>query len=302
MSHRAAAYTIRVRPKRDRSGELRLLGDIDEEGTSLINVLENYFKDLQSTSDDETKVVRCLTCDPDGDELLLIAQHGQNGVAADIVDTEGELRLRQEPEDTQLLRCGAVFRLPPSDTIGWLAVHVNNGRGIKGLLQKGIADRFRVDFPKLMIDITPFVESSVLKEAVDHDRIDKIKLVKLEQPNDRAAAATSRWVPAGAIGRLELEISTRGRTARVLSGVLQRFMEGEADLFHEIVEFEGITFDEAKVEVVLEGGKRRTFNIQKPDAGHPFTEDLADLIMVNGEPTSASLFQGLRSVLDAVSV
>lgn len=301
MSHKAAAYTIRVRPKRDRSGEIRLLGDIDEEGTSLLGVLENYFKDLESTSDDETKVVRCLTCDSAGDELLLIAQHGQNGVAADIVDTDGELRLRQQPEDTQLLRCGAVFRLPPAEATGWLAVHVNNGRGIKGLLQKGIVDRFREDFPRLMIDITPFVEPSVLKEAIDNDRIDKVKLVKFEQPNDRAAEATNRWVPAGAVGRLELDISTRGRTARVLSGVLQRFMGGELNVFHDIVEFQGITFDEAKVEVVLDGGTRRTFNIEKPDSGHPFSEDLEDLAMENGEPTPESLFEGLRSVLNTVS-
>ncbi len=301
MSHRAAAYTVRIRPKNDRSGEVRLIGDIDEEGTSLINVLENYFKDLESTSDDESKVVRCLTCTLDGDDLLLIAQHGQNGVAADIVDTDGDLRLRQQPEDTQLLRCGSLFRLPPADATGWLAVHVNNGRGIKGLLQKGIADRFRDDFPKLAIDIRPFVEASVLKEAVDHDRIDKVKLVKYEQPNDRAAAATSRWVPAGAVGRLELDISTRGKMARVLSGLLQRFMGGDQDAFHEIVEFQNITFDEAKVEVVLDGGARRTFNIAKPDSGHPFTEDLLDLVMENGEPTSDSLFEGLRSVLKTVS-
>jgi len=301
MTHRAAAYTVRVRPKYDRTGEVRLLGDIDEEGTSLISVLENCFKDLESTSDDESKVVRCLSCTLEDDDLLLIAQHGQNGVAADIVDTDGGLRLRQQPEDTQLLRCGSLFRLPLADATGWLAVHVNNGRGIKSLLQKGIVDRFRDDYPKLIIDITPFVEPSVLKEAVDHDRIDKVKLVKFEQPNDRAALATSRWVPAGAVGRLELDISTRGKAARVLSGVLQRFMGGDLEAFHEIVEFQNITFDEAKVEVVLDGGARRTFNIEKPDSGHPFTEDLGDLVMENGEPTSESLFEGLRSVLKTVS-
>jgi hypothetical protein len=292
LSHRAAAYTVRIRRKRDRSGDFCLLGDIDGEGTRLISVLDNYFEDLESTNEDETKVVRCLSCDLGGDELVLVAQHGQNGVAADIIDTEGDLRLRQRPEDTQLLRCGSLFRLPPSETTGWLVVHVNNGRGIKGLLQKGILKRFRDDFPQLMLDITPFVEPSVLKEAVDRDRIDKVKLVKFEQPNDRAASATSRWVPTGAVGRLELDISTRGQTARLLSGFLQRFLGGESAVFSEIVEFQGITFDEAKVEVVLEGGARRTFNIEKPDSGHPFTEELSNLEMENGEPTSASLFEG----------
>jgi hypothetical protein len=32
-------------------------------------------------------------------------------------------------------------------------------------------------------------------EAVDHDRIDKVEIVQFDQPNDRTAVATSRWVP-----------------------------------------------------------------------------------------------------------
>ena len=300
MSHRAAVYTVRVRQKRDTSGTFRLLGDIDDQGTSLSAVLQGYFHDFESISEDETKVVRTVQCDVVGDDIQLLTQHGQNGVAADIVGPDGDLRLRQTPDDTQLLRCGCLFRLPPAQDTGWLAVHVNNRRGIKGLLQKGIADLFRQDFPDLILDITPFVEASILQEAISHDRIDKIKLVKFEQPNDRASAATNRWVPASVIGRLELDITPKGKGNRLLSGLLQRFLNGDATAFQEIVEFQGITFEQAKVEVQLADDGKRTFNIEKPEAGHPFTEDLEDLTIENGEPTPASLFEGLRAALGSV--
>jgi hypothetical protein len=254
---------------------------------------------LKSVSADETKLVRCTESSTSGDELLLTTQHGQNGLAADIVGASGELLLRQTPDDTQLLRCGSLFRLPPADDTGWLAVHVAHGRGVKGLLEKGLLEHFRDEFDNLKLEIVPFVHESTLKAAVEHNQIDKVKLVKFEQPNDRAAAATSRWVPAGVVGRLELDITARG--TRVLGDLVRRFLGGDRSVFNNIVEFQGITFDQAKVEVIVDGDTKRTFNIEKPDAGHAFTEDLEGLVMENDEPTMDSVFAGLRTVLANVS-
>lgn len=302
MTHRAALYTVRVRQKYDRSEskEARLLGDIDEEGTYLRDVLERYCNGMESVSADETKVVRSTKTAVDGIDLLVTALHGQNGLAADIVGANGELRLRQTPEDTQLLRCGWMFRLPPAEDTGWLAVHVAHGRGAKGLLERSILEQLRqeTEFPGLKLEIVPFVLESTLKAAVDADQIDKVKLVKYEQPGDRAAAATNNWVPAGAVGRLELDISAR--KSRVIGDLVQRFLRGETAVFNTIVEFAGITFDEAKVEVIVDGA-RRTFNIEKPDAGHAFTQDLEGLVMENDEPTMDSVFSGLRTALSSVS-
>lgn len=301
MSHRAAVYTVRVRRKRDTSGDLRLLGDIDEGGTSLRDVLGSYFTNFTATSADGTKIVRSVQCDIDGNEVRLITQHGQNGVAAEIVGPGGQLRHRQTPDETQLLRCGCLFQLPPAKNLGWLAVHVNNGRSVKGLLQKGLAERLRVDYPDLMLEITPYVEASVLKTAVDNNRIDKVKLVKHEKPNDRAIAATDDWVLAGVAGRLELDISARGGGTWIIADRFRRYFAGDAAAFDEIVEFQGLTFDEAKVEVVLDDGTKRTFNIEKPDSGHAFTEEMEVLIMEDGESSVDSVLGGLRSALGNVA-
>jgi hypothetical protein len=67
------------------------------------------------------------------------------------------------------------------------------------------------------------------------------------------------------------------------------------------VEFEGMTFDQAKVEVVGQNGAGRTFNIEKPDAGHPVTEDMLGLVLLDdGEPDEDSLFSELSRVLSTV--
>jgi len=260
---------------------------------------------FESASADASKIVRCVTDKADGDDLLLTFQHGQDGVAADIVGSDGSLRYHQTSEDSQLLQCACLFRLPGSERTGWLAIHVNNGRGIKGLLDKGLGSRFRAEFADRVLEITPFVLGSALEEAVRNSRVDKVRLVKLERPNDRANAATDKWVPSGAEGRLELSIAARGRAQRIITSLLSRFLteQDPRAAFGEIVEFQGMTFDEARVEVLMPNGvTRRTFNIERPDAGHAFTEDLEGLEMANdGSPLEDSLFAALRTTLRNVS-
>jgi hypothetical protein len=301
LSHRAAMYSVRVREKWKRDIQPRLLGDIDNAGTSLATVLDRFMNGFEAFTEDRTTVVRCLSSSIDRRELRLVLQHGQTGVAADIVDGANIFRIHQNPEDTQYLKCASLFVLPPAQTTGWLAAHVNYGRGVKGLLTKGIATRFREDHPDLVLEITPIVMESVLREAVRQNKVEKVKLVRTERPRDRANVATNKWVPGNAIGRLELDISVRGEGPRIITRLLSRFLGGDEQVFDEIVEFQGLQFDEAKVEVVLDSG-RRTFNIESPDAGHAITEDLSRLDLdETGEPTEESLFAALRRAVTRVS-
>lgn len=95
---------------------------------------------------------------------------------------------------------------------------------------------------------------------------------------------------------------TGARGKLISSGLLKRYISSRAlarrGALNDIIEFEGLHFQEAKVEAVLENGKRRTFNISSPQSGHAFTIDLDDLHMQNGEPTDDSLFSGLRAAID----
>jgi hypothetical protein len=301
MGHRAAVYTVRVH-RRSKRTDYRLLGDIDNRGSSLLRQLDKYMIGLKSDSADHSRVIRALSHVIDGDELQLMLQHGQNGIAADIVTEAGELRIHQEPSDMTRVRSAVLMQLPAAETLGWMAVHNNNNHYVKGLLMQALTARFRHDFPDLILDVSPYVLGSVFREAVERDRVEKVTLVKLERPSDRANADTDKWVQSDLGARVQLGIEPRGRDKHLIPGLLQRFLGGDRQAYEEIVVFQGLTFDEAKVQVRLENGALRTFNIERPDAGHAFTEDLRGLqLQDNGEPTEASLIATLRAALSTVA-
>jgi hypothetical protein len=299
MSQRAALYTVRVHPK-SKPSRAQPLGDVDGAGTALLAVLEQMLTGFVEVSEDGTRMVRALATATDGDDLFASLQHGESGVAAEIDDPSGALRLHQSPTDVQLVRCGCVFRLPPGALSGWLAVHINDGHGLKGLFEEGLARRFRARFPGLVLELDQFVEATMLKDAVDQNRIEKVKLVKLMQPGEPGIAAADKWLSPGQPARVELDLATVGAGARLQSGLVKRFLGGDEAAFADIVEFQGMTFDGAKVEVLLPDDTRRTFDLRSPQAGRPVTRDLPGLEFDDdGEPTDQSLFAELRAAFPA---
>jgi len=183
-------------------------------------------------------------------------------------------------------------------------VHVNDNRSAKGLIEAKITELFRQEFEDVTLKIQPSVPGAAFRAAVDEDRITKVCLTRLERPHDRAIAATDKWVEAGEAARVELQI-TGGRGKRISAKLLKRFVAGDAKArsgaLHDIIEFENMTFEEAKVEAVLADGKRRTFNISAPEAGHAFTVDLTDLDICGFTVRHASLFDSLRVAIAGVS-
>lgn len=305
MGHRAAVYTVRVKRARKRKDKYVPFGDIDGAGTYLGDVLAGYLSadGFQGVSADHTKVVRCESVEQDGDDVRAVMLHGQSGQTADIYDANDVFRIHQEADDTHQIRCNVLFRLPRDQETGLLAAHVNHGRSAFGLLKTALAHEFREAFAAegLLLAITPFVQGSVLMEAIDRNRLEKVRLVRWEEPDDRAVGATDRWVSAGDRGRIEVEYSAPRQHSRLVPDLIKRYLKGDGSALKDIVEFQGITFDEVKVVVELPNGNRRTFNIQKPDAGHSFTQDLHGLKEDDGEPTPESVFGALGATLAEVS-
>ena len=250
MTERAALYTVAVRP-RGRGGAALPLGDIDGTGRRLADVLEGILAGFSETSPDGSRVARTLLVEPDGEDLFAVVQHGQKGLAADIVDAAGAVRLRQTPDDLQLVRCGCLFRLPDAATAGGLAVHVSNGRGIKGLVVQGLVARFGALFPDLRLAIERLADPAALRDAVAADRIERLRLVRLEPPGERPAGETGKWVDASSAARVELDVAVRTPGRRLQRSLIERYLAGDGDAFAEIVTFAGMTFDEALVGVVL---------------------------------------------------
>lgn len=300
MSERAALYTVAVRP-RGRGGQSLPLGDIDGNGAKLADVLASVLAGFSETSPDGTRIARTLLVQPDGADLFTIIQHGQNGLAADIVDASGDVRLRQTPDDVQLVRCGCLFRLPVVATTGSLAVHVSNGRGIKGLVVQGLVARFGAAFPELRLEVERLADPDALREAVAADRIEKLRLVRLERAGERRTSDTGKWVDPASAARVQLDVAIRTPGHRLQRTLIERYLAGDDSAFAEIVSFAGMTFDEAMVTVLLPDETSRVFDLARPEVGRPVTKSLPSLeVDADGEPTPASLLAGLRSVVAAI--
>ena len=76
----------------------------------------------------------------------------------------------------------------------------------------------------------------------------------------------------------------------------------EEGVFGEITEFEGISFDEAHVQVELENGQHRTFSLHNPEGGHALSQSLDGMLQWDdqGNPIPESLFDALGDVIDAL--
>ena len=134
MPHRATVYTVAVHQRGDRD-DAKSLGDLDEAGTYLGDFLQSRLSnEFLAHSADGSKSGECSTVQVDGDDLEVVMTHGQSGVAADIVDEAGSIRARRRAVDTERVRCGVLFRLPRAQSLGWMAVHINGGHSVKGML------------------------------------------------------------------------------------------------------------------------------------------------------------------------
>jgi len=294
MTDRAALYTVAVRPRR---GDARPLGDIDGAGTALGAVLAGVLDGFSVTSPDGSRLARTLTVAPDGDDLFAVVQHGRRGVAADIVGPSGGVRLRQRPDDLQLVRCGCLFRLPPSTAQGLLAVQVSYGQGVKDLFEEGVTARFRQRFPALTLALDRLTDPDALRSAVGDDRVERVQLVLVEAAGKRELADLAKWVPDGVRARVEVDVgapagSGLGRT------LLGRYLAGDAAALDEIATFGGVRFDRARVGVRLPDGSRRLVDLSHPERGGPASRPLDGLVRdAEGEPTRASLLAALRGTL-----
>jgi hypothetical protein len=302
MTHRAAIYSVYVHPLY-RPNELRRLGNFDKQGTSLAACLEGYFNTGFRVEDGD-RAAEVTSSSLVSDEIELMVRHGLSGVAADIIDQKGKKRLRQRPEDTQEIACGGLLQLPRQATTGWWAVHVHGNRSPKRMLYEEIAQRFQADYnslrPPLKLVVSPVVSGAALREAVEQGQINTVKLTRWDRPKDVRKRITDKWVRKDQAAYVEVGIRA-GKGEHVLSDKVRRYLKGEHSLFGQIVEFNGATFDSAKVEVTLENGTTRTFNIENPESGHAFTVELENLTFRNGDPTRASLFRELHRAIEEVT-
>jgi hypothetical protein len=295
VGHTGALYNVRVRGKPD---DYRRLGDIDEHGTALIDCLQRYLAGANLENADRTRAMVCTGVREVGTELEVMLRHGEAGVVSDIEDPAGGVLLHRQYEHRQQRPCAALFRLPPAQDVGWLALHFNAGASTRGLLGQHL-DQSLKDETHLRLEITPCIDESVFRQAIDDGAIESISLERWEHPTDAARAEIDEWVRRGEVGKVEVTITAPGRANRLRTALLQRFAEGQAGARERILSFDGVIYERAKVVVDLPGGGQRTFNIDRPEAGHPMLQELD--VPSAGIPAYSDLFDELRAMIPAAT-
>jgi hypothetical protein len=296
--HVAALYTVRIHRRR-KPDDLQLLGGFGDDGTGqLLYLVDGYLQQLETESDDEKRTLKVASCaiDANTSEVRLRLELGQRGQRFDHYDGD-QLEFSQRPVHTAKVLAGALFRLPPDANIGFLVIYVPYRRGSITLLRDVLTARFREDFPALVLQVKPAVEGTALKRAVDENQIEKIQLLRYDRHTDAFEGGSAKWTRAGEAAEIALEVRGR-RGARILPNLIKQYLEGETGVFGEIVEFEGLRFEHAKVQV-REGETVRTYNIENPEAGHAITRDIGGDLKFDEEgwPADEALVPALRDTL-----
>lgn len=309
MSERAVVYTVRVRPLAPASGKYKTLADpegylplgsIDTRGTRLIDRLASYLKDdFRPANSDGSTIVAAQNVAVDGDFLFTTFTHGQTNERALLTGPNNEFKFRQTLDDTHSVRCGCLFELPHSQVLGWVALHVHNGRRYKGLVERELAAKLKADTGDLVLEMHTFVLPAVLRQAVRDGRVKRVVLVGLGNPSDPADAMLQKWVPLKP-ARLRVNI-TAGRGQYVDSTPLLKYFEShDPGDKARILEFRGRAFEEAAVEVVLQDGTSRTFNIDDQESGAPMSQTLSFAEDDEDGPSPESIRTALSAVLQVV--
>jgi hypothetical protein len=299
MAHSAAIYLVSVH--RSRQGDPLPLGDIDGSGAHLVEAIRGYLQEIDGSEEGTTlRFVRAMS--QRRDEAAAVLEVGESGVGSELQLGRQRRRQRRRPDDSEFLKLGVVFRLPRDAEIGSLAIHVPHQRGTKGTLHKELRQRFREDFPDAILEIMPFIPKDALEAAIEQDMIDQVKLVAYQQPGDRFEDA-QKWIAKEDLGSIELVLHPK-KLRRFKSNLLRGLHADRTATMAELVVFEGLTFDQAKVRFEVGDSRKRTVNVEKPATGHAFTYDLEDgyglKIDGDGVPTDASLSKALRQVLTEV--
>lgn len=295
MAHRATIYSVRVH-KRNHPNEFVAFGALNDEPRYLGDFLHDVLNPKTFACADPLveREVACESRKLAGDDLQAIFFAGEWGVRAKIMKKDGQLALDQMPTDTQLLRCGSVFRLPKTETVGWWACHLNKTRGVKTLLGPELVTRFQNEFPDLILKIEPVINKAAFLAALEEGSLLSATLKKYERPSD--IAANDKW-SADDTG-LKLELSIKPEQGKLLpSGLALRAFKKEDAALSSVVEFRGMPFESAIFEVELANGIKRSYDTARPDGGHPFAQFIEPELEKDGDPKDDSLFTELGKVL-----
>lgn len=279
-------------------------GDFDGYGTSFVGFLEGCLRNANMDDGEHSAVVNFLKRDNNSgsavESLRIGAGHGESGIIAAIEDTAGKVLFQQTEDHTSRVQCFALLRADRAATTGFLVLHGNSRRTMRGPMLSYVNKALKsVGDGHIRLGLTPYVDSEAMRRAIEEGEIQRVRLIRYARPESRTTIE-DQWFPRGQVGVEEFSLSLKGKGKRLLTRLLEAWShDGHGEAARQIFVFEGLKFEEAKIEVVLPDGSKRTYILNDPDAGRAMSYDLEPL----GVPRGVDLGQepqvsaALRKVL-----
>ena len=298
MGHRAAMYRVRVRRKREVDA-WRLLGDFDEEGGWLGDFMLSKLSQLARESRDGKVRASFEGGLPSvhGDFIGATFLSGRSGVTSVLV-RDGKSPYPRTPAHFEQMRTGILLHLPRGRKTGLLAVHVPEGRSIKGIIERYLEEELsRLD---LMLSLDAVVPHDPLIAAVEQNAIERVTLVKHRPSSSDKFREAAQWGD-DEVGELSLSIGSR-RFAKLRRDPLKRFLTNpSSENKKTLYTFRGMEFDEVGVTVDLPDGGQRTYYVEPREGGHPMTMSMQIDKADEYGAIPATLSRELRAAIHSVA-
>lgn len=293
MSHRAVIYSVRIRPQREPE-QWCLLGDYDSDGTWAGDTIDEALHRFEADSSDGSVHARYeedLKTTLNSSVGMTILS-GRSGVTS-VLQKSGEHDFHRTRQHSEAMRSAILFQLPPAKTRGTLVVHAPHGRSCKSIVQQQLRDWF--SFLGYIIDLSPIVPANALYEALQSDELKKVTLIKYDPDQFDRFHDAAQW-GNDEVGRLELSVASRRGNA-LRPDPIRRFIESPTEENRrQIIEFNGMEFDDVAVTVKLRNRTQRTFYLEAPDRGHA----MSTMIEVGDEDEYGATMDELSRELTAV--
>lgn len=241
-------YTIRVKQRcTDKSLPF---DNIDGHGTSFLEILREYFNDMQRTQvlDPTQKTISVDNIKFSQNDLCGILKSGEYGIEADFVDvkTHDVIHSARKSYHSETLPFFFLFHIPDGAERGFSILQTFKVQGIKTILERTLNEHIRnmgltVQFNQLI--------SQKLIEALESSRLVELRFIRYDVPRD-----TADKVHNGSPEEILEERVYRAKPKRSinLKARLKEMLANQETSYYEILDEK---YDEVKALIEKDGSK-----------------------------------------------
>lgn len=308
MAQLAVVYRFMLREQRDPTAAHRLLGSIDNAGTTFYSIAPELLRSIHhmvqvdDLEDPQPEVIFKNMVHVDGFHrtaaLLSHFHYGDSGILNRHAQRD---RTPYSEIDSHQTDIAIVLSAPPIHTVGFIGLQVPHGRGVKSSVEPEIR-RFLREMYGLHLTLDPVVPLDAVANAIEQAGVGFVSFRRLNNPTDLFDDDSELWTDGSELAKVELKLSPR-RSARLTAQRFARFirMQGNPEVaeqervtFDELATIRGQTYDELSIEVLLDG-RKKVLRIDRNShwMSHAFSWEL----QLEARPQPASIAEAIAELL-----